>query len=305
MANKVNTEAVLKNVVKALEGIGADAKWKCPWSRNLPYNASTGKVYRGINLFITAFSGFSSAGWLTFNQAKALGGFVRGGEKGTTICYWQILEKTEENDKGEDETKKIPLLKTYTIFNLTQIEGLNEAKLKTSGFLVSKVDDPTDAECIESALAFCNGVGAEIRHGGERAAYNYGADRIMLPNRDTFVNDSAYVSTFAHELGHWTGAKERLDRDLANSFGTEKYAKEELVAELTAAFVCGIFGIEGTLQHPEYIAHWLKACGSQPNLVMSAATQAQKAIDFLLEAASKNGVVVAEPTSDDSEEMVA
>lgn len=297
-----NTEAILKNVVAALESLGADAKWKCSWSKSLPYNAATGKEYRGINLFVTMFSGFSEGGWLTFNQAKALGGFVRGGEKGTTICYWQILEKTEENEQGEDEVKKIPLLKTYTIFNVSQVEGIDPSKLKHPASRIEKVADSTEAGRIEAALDFCKASGAYTVHGADCAAYSIDLDIIKMPFRTSFVNDSAYVSTLAHEIGHWTGAKTRLNREIRNGFGTEKYAKEELVAEFTSAIVCGIFGIEGTLQHPEYIKHWLKLCGSQPNVVISACTQAQAAFDFMNAAA---GNAITAIVSDESEEAVA
>ncbi len=262
--------------------------WFKPWSGGnmagkvvLPLR-STGEEYRGINiisLWMTAVSAsYSCNYWFTFKQALALGGNVRKGEKGSLVVYANSITKTEQNKEGEDETKTIPFLKGYTVFNGDQCDGL-----PVRFYPKAEPLPVVTAQRIDSAEAFFDATGARVRYGGNRAYYAPSLDHIQLPPFESFRDAESYTATKAHEFIHWTGHKSRLDRDLSGSFGTMDYAKEELVAELGSAFLCADLKITPEIRedHAAYIATWLKVLKDDKRLIFRAAAQAQKAADLL------------------------
>jgi len=262
--------------------------WFKPWSGGnmagkvaLPLR-SNGEPYRGINviaLWMTATAAdYTSPYWFTFKQALEFGGNVRKGEKGSLVVFANSIIKTEANEKGEDETKTIPYLKGYTVFNWHQCENLPERFAPKA----EPVQTPT-MQRIERAEVFFAAAGATLRHGGNKAYFSPSADFIQLPPFEAFRDAESYTATKAHEFIHWTGHETRLNRDIRNRFGTEDYAKEELVAELGSAFLCADLAIvpEVRADHAGYIASWLKALKDDKRLIFKAAALAQKAADHL------------------------
>jgi antirestriction protein ArdC len=216
--------------------------------------------------------GYSSPVWLTYNQAAQAGGSVRKGEKGTAVFFWNFTEKTNA-ETGKLE--KIVFAKAYTVFNLDQCDNVPAPK-SAPQLSVFERNDAAEAVIAQT--------GAIIIHGGDRACYVQALDSIRLPERQSFLTADGYYSTAFHELGHWTGAKSRLDRTFGKAFGDEAYAAEELVAELTAAFVCGALGFDNPARddHAAYLASWAKVLRSDPKAFITAAGKAQKAADFIL-----------------------
>jgi antirestriction protein ArdC len=266
---------VTSTIIKDLEkGV---ATWVKPWKSGakggiMPYNAATGRQYRGINIPILWHARqtreYPTAGWLTYKQGLPLDAHVRKGEVGTTVVFTQQL--TIHENKEDDEERRISMLKTYTVFNEAQIDDLPKTPQ-------AEVLEYTD----EDALAFINATQARINHGGNRAYYMPAMDQVWLPSPNDFESYEHYVATALHELAHWSGAKHRLDRQLNNRFGTQAYAAEELVAELSAAFMCAHLNIEGKLRHAEYIANWLELLREDPRAIFTAASKASQAAGFL------------------------
>jgi antirestriction protein ArdC len=243
---------------------------------------STGEPYRGINviaLWMTAAaSGYTGPYWFTFRQAIELKACVGKGEKGTLVVYANRITKTETDAKGEEVEREIPYMKGYTVFNADQIEGLPDR------YRVPPTAPPEPkVERIAHAEAFFEATGAKLRHGGNSAFYSPGGDFIQLPPFESFRDPESYAATKAHEYAHWTGHESRLARDIRNRFGTEDYAREELVAELGSAFLCADLGItpEVRADHAAYIASWLNALKNDKRLIFRAAAQAQRAADHL------------------------
>ncbi|TIT00366.1 MAG: DUF1738 domain-containing protein, partial [Mesorhizobium sp.] len=236
--------------------------WVKPWGRakaslGLPKNAVTGRSYSGINILIlwgaVIERGYAGQYWLTFWQALWLGGNVRKGEHGTTIVHADRFIPKDEKERAreeEAEPRAVPFLKRFTIFNVAQCDGLPE-------HLYGQPEPLPERAIIPQAEALIRASGADIRIGGDRAFYMPVRDFIQLPPQPAFLDQINYYRTALHELGHWTGHPTRLARDFSGSFGTKAYAREELVAELTAAFTCSTLGIEPTVRHADYIASWL------------------------------------------------
>lgn len=270
-------QTVTDNIIRALE---AGVKpWVCPWTGSgaasgLPTNFSTGTAYSGINIMLlwssAAEQGYTDPRWLTYKQAAEQGGQVRKGEHGTTIIYYKMLEK--ENEAGE--TEHIPMLKTFTVFNVQQIDNLavEYAALPAASF------DP-----IEKAEALTVRSGAKITEKGIQAFYRPATDEIYLPERFRFNNAADFYATQLHELIHWTGAKSRLNRGKGGKYGSDKYALEELIAELGCAFLMADLGITGDVQHESYISSWLKALNDDKRFIFKAASAASKAHRYLRE----------------------
>jgi antirestriction protein ArdC len=280
---KKNTDFVLDAILKALdEGV---APWQKTWkgAHGLPKNLSTGKTYRGMNLLLLGMTDFSSPYWLTFKQAKALGGQVRGGESATPIIFWKTIEK--ETADGVDT---FMLRRHYNVFNLDQIDGIEAPEAPEGGCEFSP---------IEEAQAIWEGWEDRptLNHGGGRAYYRPSTDSIQMPKAEDFESPEAYYATLFHEMGHATGAEKRLKRPGVTDmdmFGSHKYGVEELVAEMTSAFLCSATGVEGTFDNSvAYMASWKKTIQEEgPSIVMRAAGCAQKAFDLLI--ASREEVAV-------------
>ena len=264
-----------------------------PWFK--PWNAehAAGKItrplrhngipYKGINVIMlwsaSVAKGYACPLWLTFKQALELGGNVKKGETGELVVYANSITKTETDAKGEESEREIPFLKGYTVFNAEQCENL-------PAHYTAKAEPPalTPLQRIEAADRFFAATGADIRHGGTRAFYAEGPDYVQMPPFETFRDAESHAATLAHELTHWTKHDKRLARDMGRvKWGDEGYAREELVAELGSAFLCADLGITPEVRedHAAYIASWLKVLKDDKRLIFSAASQAQRAADYL------------------------
>lgn len=266
------------------------APWQCDWlATGLPCR-SNGENYRGINLLllgmVAADRGYGSPTWMTFNQAKALGGSVRKGERGAPIVFYKQLERTQVNDAGEEEIRGIPMLRGYTVFNVDQIDGLPD------GYGAANPTALQPKERDLAAEAALRRSGADIREdGGSRAFYSRRDDTVHLPRFDVFKTTGGFLATMAHELVHWTGAPSRLDRVKGKAFGDTAYAFEELVAEIGAAFVCARLGVAGEHieSHAAYVANWLQVLRDDKRAIFRAAALAQAAADRILIATTGSG----------------
>lgn len=263
--------------------------WVQPWGTPaagaplaMPQNAATGRRYSGINVLIlwgaVIEHGFPGQSWLTFRQALSLGGNVMKGERGTAIVYADRFtpedEKRRARETGE-EPGKIPFLKRFTVFNAAQCEGLPEE--------IAAVAPPPPPGLIEPTVeALIRATGIDFRIGGNRAFYVPAQDFVMVLPPHAFHEPINWHRTALHEMGHATGHPTRLGRDFSGSFGTRKYAFEELVAEITAAFCCASLGIVPTVRHADYIGSWLEVLREDNRAIVRAASQASKAADWLL-----------------------
>lgn len=264
--------------------------WVQPWgiadvaglAPGLPRNALTGRTYSGINVLIlwgaVIAQAFPSQGWLTFRQALEAGGNVRKGERGTTVVYADRFtpesEKERARETGED-AKAIPFLKRFTVFNLAQCEGLRP------GFAPEPVPLP-EREIVPVAEEVIAASGVDFRIGGNRAFYVPGEDYVQVPPQPAFFEQINYYRTCLHELTHATGHPTRLARNQSGAFGSRDYAREELVAEMGAAFLCASLGIVPTVRHADYLAGWLDVLREDNRAIFRAAGQASKAADWLL-----------------------
>lgn len=204
--------------------------------------------------------GHNSSTWMTFKQAQDLGGHVKKGATGTPLCYANIVQKESVNETGEEEVKRFSFLKSYTVFNVDQIEGLPSS-------YYSKVAD--GATRIDSLEAFIQSTGATITEEGDRACYIPSIDAIRMPKIEAFDSPECYYATLCHELVHWTGHESRLDRKIVGGFGSKDYAFEELVAEIGSAFLSSILGISPMTpdNHMSYIDSWLTALEKDQQMV--------------------------------------
>lgn len=262
--------------------------WTKPWSAehlagriSRPLR-STGEAYSGVNVILlwaeAVAKGYTAPIWITFRQALALGGHVRKGEHGATVVYANRITRTETGDGGEDIERSIPFLKAYTVFNVEQVDGL------PAHFHATPAPRLDPVQRIDHADRFFAAVGAEVRHGGNQAYYAMQPDHVQMPPFACFEDPEAYYATLAHELIHWTRHPTRLDRDFGRQrWGDEGYAREELVAELGAAFLCANLGLALTPRpdHASYIASWLKVLQDDRRFIFTAAAHAQRAADFL------------------------
>jgi antirestriction protein ArdC len=260
------------------------APWVKPWSAtpgaNTPCNAVTNRPYSGCNvvpLWMAASAGYRVPRYLTFKQALELGGNVRKGERGHTVFFVKRLAvKDTSEGAADDDTKIVPMMRAYTLFNLDQCEGLPD-RVRTVGEIKRRNPDARDAT-IDEFLA-CSGV--KIREGAGEAYYRPSDDVVNLPRFEAFKSAAHFYRVAFHELGHATGNKSRLDRDLRHRFGERAYAAEELVAELCAAFLCAEFSLDGDLRHASYIASWIWLLKADSRAFFTACSKAQAAADYL------------------------
>ena len=247
--------------------------WVKSWATNgaavpLRYN---GQPYRGINTMLLWMEGRENPYWMSYKQASSIGGQVRGGERGTVVVFFKMLDKKEDDGK----TTRIPLMRHYSVFNVEQIDGLPEK-------FYPKPVERTPVERDVASEAYIANTGAEIRHGGDRAFFSPSEDFIQSPEADAFDSGEAYYATLLHELGHWTGGADRLDRNLKTAHGTRDYAREELVAELYAAMISAKIGVSPHPRddHADYLASWLEVLQEDDRAIFRASTAAQRAADF-------------------------
>jgi antirestriction protein ArdC len=253
--------------------------WHKPWAgaQGWPKSLASGKRYRGVNCFLLACLGHEQPFYLTYKQAQAMGGNVRKGEHGFPVVFWT---EWETRDKATGEECKVPVLRYYTVFNVDQCEGVEYQPISVPTY---EHDPIAAAESLLSESA----VKPAIAHGFGRACYSPVADRIEMPNAERFETREHYYSTLFHELTHSTGHASRLKRDGivgGAMFGSDTYAREELIAEMGAAFLCGECGIVDRVldNSAAYIDGWRARLSRDPKLVVQAAGAAQKAADLVL-----------------------
>jgi len=276
-AYAVITDRIIESLEKGV------VPWHRPWAGGeSPRNLCSGKAYRGINTFLLSASSYASPWWLTFNQAKQRGGHIRKGEQSTPIVFWKWLEVTDKESGEQGKRKRIPFLRYFRVFNAEQCEGIATPAVNpsatTGGF--------SPIEAAEKIVERMPKAPAIIT-GEPRAYYRPATDTVNMPARELFSSAQGYYATLFHELTHSTGHKSRLDRpgiaEVA-AFGSQTYSREELVAEMGAAYLAGQCGIvQQTIDNAaSYIASWLKRLKDDRKLVVIAAAQAQKASDFIL-----------------------
>lgn len=266
--------------------------WKQPWKGgatkafDLPFNSTSKNHYRGINIVLLWSSAidkqYASSEWASFKQWADKNETIRKGEKGTMVVYYDVLER-EENE----EIRKIPYLKTYNVFNRCQLNSYNPEV-----FNEDTVSKPL-VERIQAVDNFVENTHAIIEHGNFGAFYRPAEDKIYMPSIEAFIDTDTctategYYSTLLHELVHWSGAPKRLDRIKGKKFGDNDYAVEELVAELGSAFLCAEFDIAIAEKgdHANYIASWMKVLKENKHAIISAASEASKAVGFMKELA--------------------
>lgn len=262
--------------------------WLQPWqaaptagrvTRPLRHN---GTPYRGVNVLMlwgeATAKGYASPTWMTLKQAATLGAHVRKGEHGTLVVYTDTFTRTETTDEGDAVEYRIPFLKAYTVFNVAQIAHL------PAPYLTAPTPQGDPRALLEHAERFFAATGAVVRSGGDRAYYSPNHDVIQLPLPEAFRDTESYEATKAHELLHWTKAETRLNRDFGGRrFGDAGYSREELVAEVGAAFLCADLGItpEPREDHAAYLASWLRVLRADTHAIFTAAAHAQRAVEYL------------------------
>ena len=286
-------ERVTAKIVDDLEN--GVRTWMKPWNADhaagritQPLRAN-GKGYRGINVVMlwaaAVEHGFSAPIWMTYKQAQELGGQVQKGSKGSLVVYANKLTREEEDpSSGQTVEREIPFMKGYTVFNVEQIDGLPAHFYAPA----TPVLDPVQR--IESAESYFAAIGVDVRHGGNRAYYTGAEDRVQMPLFETFRDAESYYAVLAHELTHWTKHNKRLDRDFRRKrWGDKGYAREELVAELGSAFLAAELGLylEPREDHAAYLASWLKVLKEDKRAIFSAASHAQRAVDYLHQRAGR------------------
>lgn len=287
---------ITSQIVSAIEsGVG---KYQMPWTVRQdrgfsPVSVGSAKPYRGINTLVlwaqSQNKGYGSAFWGTYRQWQQLGGQVRKGEKGSPVVYWGTYEKqASEEDEDNGKSHRGLFAKPYTVFNIEQVDGCKlprrfEPKLSHN-------------ERIAQAESFFAGTGVEIRDGGNRAFYRPATpEAVYMPGFDQFPDRVDYYSVLAHECSHWTSHSSRCDRQLGKRFGDDGYAMEELVAELGSAYTMAHLELELTPRqdHSQYIQSWLKMLKADKRAIFTAASQAQKAADYLARQSGQTAQVAA------------
>jgi antirestriction protein ArdC len=279
-------QIVTEQVIKQLES--GVAPWRKPWRTDVPMSLASLKPYRGLNVLLLASQGYASRYWLTFNQAAKLGGHVKKGEHGTIVSFWKIGEY-EEKDTGEK--RESFLLRYYRVFNLEQTEGIAENL---------GLDKP---ETRVPSIEMCEQIVAEMPQrprieDSNAAWYRPLTDTVGMPHKQKFDSAESYYATLFHELAHSTGHPSRVGREgieNVNSFASESYSKEELVAEMSSAFLCGVSGISPAVigQSAAYLRSWISRLKGDSRLLVSAASAAQKASDFILDESRASNLMLA------------
>jgi len=268
------TNSIIENLEKGTP------PWKQPWIGNtmLPYSFKTGVEYQGINILqlwnAQNENNYSTQAWLTYKQAQEMGGNVKKGEKATQCIFYKQLDI---KDKITDEEKSIPMIRPFWLFNLDQIEGID-------GPSVDETERETEFTPVEAVECLVADTKVKLIHEGVRAFYQHDIDTITMPDTGRFNSTDDYYATLLHEIIHWTGHKTRLDRGRRSKhYGDNAYAFEELVAEIGSAFMFAEYGLQGDVQHSNYIGYWLNILKSDKRAIIKAASYASKAHHYLLE----------------------
>jgi len=276
-------QSITDRIVTAIEE-GKTAPWQKPWrsSGGMPISLSTGRPYRGINVLLLALSGYDDPRWGTYKAIGDVGGQVRKGEKATQVVLWKTVPRNP--GPGDEDPGSYWFMRFFNVFNARQADGLPELEREEE-----RAFTPIQlAEEIVREYVFEPGSanpGPPVMYGYDRAAYSPSLDHVVMPEPQQFVSDESFYTTLFHELVHSTGHEKRLARIEPALFGTDPYAKEELVAEIGASFLAGMAGFEdaGGDQSAAYVAGWLRPLSGDPKFVVQAAAQAQKAADAILQ----------------------
>lgn len=268
-------EEITEQIIKAIES--GTAPWQKPWDgRACPCNAISKRQYTGINTVVLTMRGIEIDGghdprWATFLQANNNGWKIKKGSKGTRVILWKPIE-----DEESKEEKPRIIQRIFTVFHATQIEGIPAYEPPAMN----------EMEICEKAEQIITGSGAEIHYGGDRACYYLEKDIIEIPEREGFYSTAGYYSTLLHELVHWTGHSSRMKREMSAYKHSEKYAREELVAEIGSMFISAATGIpqckDDFENNTSYINSWLREIDDKSNAIFKAVAEANKAADFLL-----------------------
>lgn len=288
-------EIVTNKILEKLEQ--GQIPWQKPWNikTGLPCNITTGKEYNGINVMLLGSQRYDSKYWLSYKQCAEKGGNVKKGEKGSMIVFWNFIDKNTgkavSNDSDHPKTKSgdvIPILKYYTVFNVNQCENLDLKRLKEELETQASVKPVSDASPTKAMQDIVDQYqnGPEIKYGFTRACYRPLSDEINMPKSERFISIEEFYCSQYHEMIHSTGHESRLNRrdsKEVRSFGDEAYSKEELVAEMGAAFLCAKAGIEPKIinNSTAYIQSWIKELKDDKKLLITAAGQAQKAANYI------------------------
>ena len=256
--------------------------WRKPWAaaaQRPPQNLLSRKPYRGVNTLLLGLAPYESPYWLTFRQALQCGGNVRKGEKSSIAVFWKILDRTDESNP--DKERHVPLLRYYSVFNAEQCEGVDAPKPEVATY---DHDPVAQAEAIVAAMPNAPRIAHEDRR---RAFYRHSDDTVNMPPLCRFPKAEEYHAVLFHELTHATGHASRLSRDLSGSFGSTTYGREELIAEMGAAYLCGLAGIldETADNTAAYLDTWRRTIKADKRAVVVAAGAAQKAVDYVTDAA--------------------
>lgn len=272
-------DVITERIVAKLEA--GVVPWRRPWSGyGEPMNLTSKRAYRGINVFLLSASGFQSPYWLTFRQAQELGGNVKKGEKATPVVFWKQWEVDDIDDDGTRSKRRSFVLRYYSVFNVAQCDGIKPPTLEMPTRNFTPI-----AECERIVADMPNR--PTLQHVEAKAYYSPTQDLVNMPVRESFTGVPEYYSTLFHELTHSTGHESRLNRrgsTVPRFFGDRDYSQEELVAEMGAAFLCGTAGIDNaTLDNSAaYLSGWIRKLRGDSKLAVMAASQAQKAADYIL-----------------------
>lgn len=277
-------EVINSRIIELLEQ--GSVPWRKTWHAEscMPKNLVSKKEYRGINIFLLGCQEYSSPYWLTFKQAADKGGHVRKGEKSTPVVFWKWIDRKDVDGADTEESNgngKVPLLRYYSVFNVEQVDGIIAPPSPES--ITNQFSPIQIAQEIIAGMP----LRPEVKHGGNQPAYSPMLDYVRMPEPSSFLSPEEYYATAYHELVHSTGHSSRVGRKgilEPSYFGSHEYSKEELVAEMGAAFLCGVAGIgHRTIENSAaYIRGWLKSLKNDKKMLVMAAAQAQKAADYIL-----------------------
>ena len=275
---RTNPYDVITDRILALLAQGT-IPWQQPWNSTmgLPRNLFSQRSYTGINVWLLTAMGYASPFWATFQQVKAAGGRVRKGKHGVPVVFWKAYDGPADPETGTAEKRFV--LRQYTVFNAAQLDGVAVPEITVLAHRFTPIE-----RCAHLVDAMPQR--PTILHGHPRACYTPATDTLHLPHPTCFHSPEAYYVTVWHELVHSTGHRARLNRPTLTApcrFGDPTYAKEELVAEMGATYLCGVCGIaHATLEHrAAYLQSWMRVLRQDATLLVHAAAQAQRAADYI------------------------
>lgn len=259
--------------------------WEKPWKPGttsvLDHNGVSHKAYHGVNSLVLPgermVHGYGAPIWLTYNQARKMGGNVRKGEKGAPVVFWKFLEVIDKHDPDGQRTVTIPMLRYFSVFNIDQTEEVQLPKVETTEQPETVIPEGL-AQTIVDGFS-----GPTIKHvGDDRAYYVPSTDMVIMPRPDQFTSEEQYYATMYHELGHSTGHDSRLNRDMKAYKRDERYSREEFVAELCSAFLCSHVDIDNNMQNAAYLKSWTSKLSDNPKWLVWASSRAESAAKYIL-----------------------